>query len=76
MAAAAEAGASGHEVVLLERNRLGGQVKLAGASPTHAEMASTMLANYAQLLSAGRVRVLSLAPWPTRSLWRAMNQIA
>ena len=57
MAAAAEAGASGHEVVLLERNQLGGQVKLAGASPTHAEMASTMLANYAQLLSAGRVRV-------------------
>jgi 2,4-dienoyl-CoA reductase-like NADH-dependent reductase (Old Yellow Enzyme family)/thioredoxin reductase len=57
MAAAAEAGASGHEVVLVEQDQLGGQVGLAGRSPTHAEMASSLLANYAQLLKAGRVRV-------------------
>jgi NADPH-dependent 2,4-dienoyl-CoA reductase/sulfur reductase-like enzyme len=57
MAAAAEAGASGHEVVLVEQDELGGQVGLAGRSPTHAEMASTLLANYAQLLNAGGVKV-------------------
>src|SRR5207245_2506911 len=57
MAAATEAGASGHDVVLLEQEALGGQVRLAGQSPTHAEMASTLLANYAQLLRAGRVKV-------------------
>lgn len=57
MAAASEAGASGHDVVLLEQGELGGQVRLAGQSPTHAEMASTMLANYAQLLKAGGVKV-------------------
>jgi 2,4-dienoyl-CoA reductase-like NADH-dependent reductase (Old Yellow Enzyme family)/thioredoxin reductase len=57
MAAAAEAGASGHDVVLLEQGELGGQVRLAGQSPTHTEMASTLLANYAQLLKAGRVKV-------------------
>ena len=53
MAAASEAGASGHDVVLLEHGELGGQVRLAGSSPTHAELASTLLANYAQLLKAG-----------------------
>ena len=50
MAAAVEAGAHGNEVVLLERDQLGGQVRLAGNSPTHAELAESMLANYERLL--------------------------
>jgi 2,4-dienoyl-CoA reductase-like NADH-dependent reductase (Old Yellow Enzyme family)/thioredoxin reductase len=40
IAAAVEAGAAGHEVVLLERSaRLGGQIALAGASPGSAALA-------------------------------------
>jgi 2,4-dienoyl-CoA reductase-like NADH-dependent reductase (Old Yellow Enzyme family)/thioredoxin reductase len=57
MAAAVEAGARGHEVVLLERNQLGGQVRLAGKSPTHAELAESMMANYERLLPRSNVRV-------------------
>ncbi len=57
LAAAAEAGVRGHHVVLTERDRLGGQVWLAGNSPTHQELAATMLANYAELLRAANVRV-------------------
>jgi NADPH-dependent 2,4-dienoyl-CoA reductase/sulfur reductase-like enzyme len=57
LAAAAEAGARGQEVVLLERGELGGQVGLAGRSPTHREMADTLMANYAQLLKAGHVEI-------------------
>jgi 2,4-dienoyl-CoA reductase-like NADH-dependent reductase (Old Yellow Enzyme family)/thioredoxin reductase len=57
LAAAAEAGARGHEVILVEQYRLGGQVWLAGNSPTHAELAQTMLANYEHLLSAPNVTI-------------------
>ena len=57
LAAAAEAGLRGHNVVLIERDRLGGQVWLAGNSPTHQELAATMLANYAELLRAANVGV-------------------
>ncbi len=57
LAAAAEAGARGHDVVLLERECLGGQVWLAGNSPTHEELAATMLANYERLLRAANVGV-------------------
>ena len=58
LAAAAEAGAAGHDVVLLERGtRIGGQLALAGAAPMHAEMASSLAANYVRLLEAGGVEV-------------------
>lgn len=74
LAAAAEAGAAGHEVVLLERGkRIGGQLALAGAAPMHAELARSLRANYERLLAAGGVElrletvadpetVLALAP--------------
>src|SRR5204863_428887 len=56
--AAAEAGAAGHEVVLLERqDRLGGQVALAGAAPMHAELARTLARNYQRLLAAANVEI-------------------
>ena len=58
LAAAAEAGAAGHEVVVLEREtRIGGQAALAGAAPAHAEVASTLVRNYERLLEAGRVEL-------------------
>ena len=58
LAAAAEAGAAGHDVVLLERGtRIGGQLALAGAAPMHAEVASSLAANYVRLLEAGGVDV-------------------
>lgn len=74
LAAAAEAGAAGHDVVLLERGkRIGGQLALAGAAPMHAELARSLRANYERLLEAGGVElrletaavaetVLALAP--------------
>jgi 2,4-dienoyl-CoA reductase-like NADH-dependent reductase (Old Yellow Enzyme family)/thioredoxin reductase len=58
LAAAAEAGAAGHEVVLLERGAgIGGQVALAGAAPMHDELARSLRRNYERLLDAGRVDV-------------------
>jgi 2,4-dienoyl-CoA reductase-like NADH-dependent reductase (Old Yellow Enzyme family)/thioredoxin reductase len=58
LAAAAEAGAAGHEVVLLERrDRLGGQVALAGAAPMHAELARSLARNYQRLLEAANVEI-------------------
>jgi 2,4-dienoyl-CoA reductase-like NADH-dependent reductase (Old Yellow Enzyme family)/thioredoxin reductase len=58
LAAAAEAGAAGHEVVLLEwGDRLGGQAALAGAAPMHAELARTLARNYGRLLEAANVEV-------------------
>ncbi len=58
LAAAAEAGAAGHEVALLERSgRLGGQVALAGAAPMHAELARSLARNYDRLLAAAGVEV-------------------
>ena len=72
LAAAAEAVACGHEVVLLERREtIGGQVTIAGASPAHAEQALALTANYASLLSdvdlrlgvdASAETVLALSP--------------
>src|SRR6266545_4270616 len=51
LAAAAEAAAAGHDVVLLERSRrIGGQVALAGAAPMHEEVARSLRANYERLL--------------------------
>jgi 2,4-dienoyl-CoA reductase-like NADH-dependent reductase (Old Yellow Enzyme family)/thioredoxin reductase len=56
LAAAAEAGAAGHEVVLLERGgRIGGQVALAGAAPMHAELARSLARNYGRLLETANV---------------------
>jgi 2,4-dienoyl-CoA reductase-like NADH-dependent reductase (Old Yellow Enzyme family)/thioredoxin reductase len=58
LAAAAEAGAAGHDVVLLEGgDRLGGQAALAGAAPMHAELARTLARNYGRLLEAAKVEV-------------------
>jgi 2,4-dienoyl-CoA reductase-like NADH-dependent reductase (Old Yellow Enzyme family) len=50
LAAAAEGVAGGHEVILLERShRVGGQVCLAANAPAHAELAASLLDNYAWL---------------------------
>jgi 2,4-dienoyl-CoA reductase-like NADH-dependent reductase (Old Yellow Enzyme family)/thioredoxin reductase len=69
LAAAAEAGAAGHEVVLLERlDRLGGQVALAGAAPMHAELAGTLARNYQRLLAAADVEVRLEAEADTASV--------
>ena len=58
LAAAAELAGLGQSVVLLEAgDALGGQVRLAGASPSHAELADSLLANYETLLAAGDVEV-------------------
>jgi thioredoxin reductase len=58
MAAAAEAHAAGHEVVLYESTiRLGGQIQLAGAAPGHVELAESLLRNYERLLEGVDVRL-------------------
>jgi 2,4-dienoyl-CoA reductase-like NADH-dependent reductase (Old Yellow Enzyme family)/thioredoxin reductase len=58
LAAAAEVGAAGDEVVLLERTeRIGGQARLAGAAPAHAELAATLVANYEMLLDRPNVEL-------------------
>jgi 2,4-dienoyl-CoA reductase-like NADH-dependent reductase (Old Yellow Enzyme family)/thioredoxin reductase len=58
MAAAAEAHAAGHDVVLYEASdRLGGQIALAGTAPGHAELAASLLANYERLLQGVEVRL-------------------
>lgn len=58
LAAAAEAGAAGHDVVLLERGtRIGGQLALAGAAPMHAELARSLRRNYERLLEVGGVEL-------------------
>jgi 2,4-dienoyl-CoA reductase-like NADH-dependent reductase (Old Yellow Enzyme family)/thioredoxin reductase len=58
MAAAAEAHAAGHDVVLYESTlHLGGQVALAAAAPGHAELAASLLRNYERLLERVDVRL-------------------
>ena len=58
LAAAAEAAAAGHDVVLLERSRrIGGQVALAGAAPMHEEVARSLRANYERLLAGVDIRL-------------------
>jgi 2,4-dienoyl-CoA reductase-like NADH-dependent reductase (Old Yellow Enzyme family)/thioredoxin reductase len=56
LAAAAEAGPAGDEVVVLERAEgIGGQARLFGAAPGHAETAEALVANYEMLLARGEV---------------------
>jgi len=58
LAAAAEAGAAGHQVILLEcGERIGGQLALAGAAPMHAEVARSLARNYERLLALGDVEL-------------------
>jgi 2,4-dienoyl-CoA reductase-like NADH-dependent reductase (Old Yellow Enzyme family)/thioredoxin reductase len=58
LAAAAEAAAAGHDVVLLERSRrIGGQVALAGAAPMHEEVTRSLRANYERLLEGVDLRL-------------------
>ena len=58
LAAAAEANAAGHEVVLLERSgRIGGQLALAGAAPMHEEVARSLARNYGRLLEGVDLRL-------------------
>jgi 2,4-dienoyl-CoA reductase-like NADH-dependent reductase (Old Yellow Enzyme family)/thioredoxin reductase len=58
LAAAAEAGAAGHDVVVLERTeRIGGQVWLAGQAPGHRELAASLIANYEAQLGRGNVEL-------------------
>jgi NADPH-dependent 2,4-dienoyl-CoA reductase/sulfur reductase-like enzyme len=58
LAAAVDAGRSGHEVVLLERTgRIGGQIALAGAAPAGSTLAATFLANAARQLAAAGVEL-------------------
>ena len=58
LAAAAEAGAAGHTVFVLERrSTIGGQVAIAGFSPGHAEQARALTANYNSLLDEAGVEL-------------------
>jgi 2,4-dienoyl-CoA reductase-like NADH-dependent reductase (Old Yellow Enzyme family) len=58
LAAAADAGAAGHETLLLERrDAVGGQVTVAGAAPAHAEQLAALTANYGWLLRDAGVSV-------------------
>jgi 2,4-dienoyl-CoA reductase-like NADH-dependent reductase (Old Yellow Enzyme family)/thioredoxin reductase len=58
LAAAAEARASGHEVIVLERaGRIGGQLALAGAAPGAAEIARSLADNYKRLLRGVEIRL-------------------
>jgi 2,4-dienoyl-CoA reductase-like NADH-dependent reductase (Old Yellow Enzyme family)/thioredoxin reductase len=58
LAAAAEAAAAGHEVIVVERAaEIGGQVRLAGRAPGHRELAATFIANYEVLLDRPEVEL-------------------
>jgi 2,4-dienoyl-CoA reductase-like NADH-dependent reductase (Old Yellow Enzyme family)/thioredoxin reductase len=62
LAAAAEARAAGHDVVLLERGRrIGGQVALAGAAPMHEEVSRALRVNYERLLRGVDLRFVAEA---------------
>ncbi|MGZ4390178.1 MAG: oxidoreductase, partial [Gaiellaceae bacterium] len=69
LAAAVDAGRSGHEVVLLERSgRIGGQIALAGAAPAGATLAATFLDNAARQLAAAGVELALGAQATTASV--------
>ena len=56
LAAAAEAAAAGHDVIVLERSaRIGGQIWLAGHGPSHRELADSLTHNYDHLLDRPNV---------------------
>lgn len=58
LAAAAEAGAAGHEVRLFEAaGQLGGQLAVARPAPAKAELAGSLLSNYASLLDRPNVQI-------------------
>jgi NADPH-dependent 2,4-dienoyl-CoA reductase/sulfur reductase-like enzyme len=58
LAAAAEAGAAGHDVVVFERDdRIGGQVRVADRSRGHREQAAALTANYEALLDRDNVEL-------------------
>jgi 2,4-dienoyl-CoA reductase-like NADH-dependent reductase (Old Yellow Enzyme family)/thioredoxin reductase len=58
LAAAAEAGAGGHDVLVLERSdRIGGQMQIASHSPGHREQAEALVANYRALLDRPNVEL-------------------
>jgi 2,4-dienoyl-CoA reductase-like NADH-dependent reductase (Old Yellow Enzyme family)/thioredoxin reductase len=58
LAAAAEAGAAGNDVILLERaDQIGGQVWLAGHGPSHRELADSLTRNYEQLLDRPNIEL-------------------
>jgi 2,4-dienoyl-CoA reductase-like NADH-dependent reductase (Old Yellow Enzyme family)/thioredoxin reductase len=58
LAAAAEAGAAGNDVILLERAaQIGGQVWLAGHGPSHRELADSLAHNYEQLLDRPNIEL-------------------
>jgi 2,4-dienoyl-CoA reductase-like NADH-dependent reductase (Old Yellow Enzyme family)/thioredoxin reductase len=58
LAAAAEAGACGHHVTVLEREpAIGGQVRLASVTPGHAEQAQALHHNYTTMLERADVEV-------------------
>jgi 2,4-dienoyl-CoA reductase-like NADH-dependent reductase (Old Yellow Enzyme family)/thioredoxin reductase len=58
LAAAAEAHAAGHEVIVLERNgRIGGQLSIAGSAPGVAEIARSLVGNYERLLRGVDLRL-------------------
>jgi 2,4-dienoyl-CoA reductase-like NADH-dependent reductase (Old Yellow Enzyme family)/thioredoxin reductase len=62
LAAAAEAAAAGHDVVLLERaEQIGGQLTLAERAPVHEEVARSLRQNYERLLEKVEVRLESKA---------------
>ena len=57
IAAAVEAGRAGNDVVLFERERLGGQIALAGAAPGGRELARRYLDNADRLLRLAGVEI-------------------
>jgi 2,4-dienoyl-CoA reductase-like NADH-dependent reductase (Old Yellow Enzyme family)/thioredoxin reductase len=58
LAAAAEAGAAGHSVVLLEQSEaVGGQIAVAANAPMHEELAHALRRNYQHLLDRPNVEV-------------------
>ena len=62
LAAAAEAAAAGHEVIVLERSgRIGGQLALAAVAPGAASIAAAFVANQSRLLEAVDLRLGSEA---------------